>query len=128
MKSLRLHQCINDTQYPVIKDDQNMTERTFVANLIRENAKPSSSGYSLDVSDLELIDQKLLLSYCVAADTYEWACQNPIRLAEVIKEYETDMQRCIDDIIDDVYYEDMEEMGAVLCHHKDNNEPFWDIK
>src|SRR6185295_4010911 len=98
MRATTIHHILNDNQYQPAKDGQQMTERMFVSNLIREYAKPSTDGYSLHVSDLDPIDQKHLLSYCVSADTYEWACQNSIRLGCVIQEYAADMQSCIDEI------------------------------
>lgn len=129
MMNITLHQVINDPQYFCAKEGTNMRrtvpENIFIRDLIRTNAKYSGDGCSLFVCDLDKQDKKLLLSYMVSAEDYEYALSSPSRLDAMLVEYAKDMQSAINALLDDVYHEDMEEMGLVLCHHHDNNEPYW---
>lgn len=116
MKSIRLHQSINDPQYISAKEghkvDRNLSETLFIANLIRGYADHRSDSYHLFVHKLPKYEQIILLSYCISPGELEWAHENPTRLEMVLNEYETDMQSAIDSMIDDVYHSDMDEMHA----------------
>lgn len=98
---------------------------TFLDSLIRNNAKHKSDCYSLFANSLSYDDQKLFLSYLVVPDDYEYYTATPTRTREVLKDYHDDMQFLINDRIDDLYREDMEEMGMRLCRHSDNNEIYY---
>lgn len=109
------------------KDGNNLLNH-FVINLIREHAKYKNGCFELFACDLPYEDKKLFLSYLVDIDDYDYFTKNKTREKAAIKDYESAMQDEIDWRIGDVYRHDMEEMGMVLCRHKDNGEPFWRIR
>lgn len=81
----------------------------FVEDLIRENKIVHPDGYSLSVSDLTHSDQKLFLSHIIDAFDYEWACENRTRLDAMIQDQKKYMQRLIDHMIDEIYWDDRKE-------------------
>jgi hypothetical protein len=97
----------------------------FLDDFIRTNANHDNDGYTLFASNLDLIDKKLFLSYLVDLEDYEDFIANDTRIQEAIKDYKEEMQYLIDQRIDEVYHEDMEEMGLVLCQHRDNGEFYY---
>jgi len=99
--------------------------RSFVANLIREYATYSTDSCYLSVSDLPYPEKKQFLSHLIHVDDYEYFIANKTREAEAIKEYEDEMQHFIDWQLDNVYHEDMQEMGMLLCQHRDNGEFYY---
>lgn len=99
--------------------------RAFLANLIREYAIHKNDGYYLSASDLPYQEKKQFLSHLVHIDDYEYFIKNKTREVEAIKEYEDEMQHFIDCAKDDIYHEDMQEMGFYLCQHKDNGECYY---
>jgi hypothetical protein len=109
----------NDNQYfSAIQDgSKNMAKRilsNFINSLIRENAKHNDDSYSLFVSDLEPIDKKIFLSHLVSADEFEDYSANETRMSAAIKEYEEEMQFFVNENIDQVYHEDMRELGLTM--------------
>lgn len=138
MKNFKISSAINNVQDILIKDDQKMqprqrlecprlsrSDRNTISDLIRSNAKYSNGCYKLWVSDLSFDDQKLLLSCIKDPSDYEWACEDAHRLQTVIAESKPSMQLAINELIDDVWHEDMQEMGRTLCHCNQTGEPYY---
>jgi hypothetical protein len=125
---LRTH--CNDYQFFSAAKDGSMNQYSpakihFIHQLIRENAKFDGDGAHLFVDDLDEIDRKLLLSYLIDIEEYEYYCSFPNLLKIVLKEHETPLQELIDDHKDQVWHEDMQEMGRVLSMHSDNGEKYY---
>lgn len=98
----------------------------FVHRLIRANGTFSSTdGFSLSIHDVDPLDKKLFLSYILEPSEFEDFCENYIRLQAGFKEYEKVMQACIDQEVDEVYHEDMQEMGLALRIDNENGEHIW---
>lgn len=97
----------------------------FVRDLINENAYYENGVLTLYVHDLSFDEKKIFLSIIVEPEDYEYYCQSQTRLEAAIQEYTKAMQKRIDDIIDDVWHENMQEMGLVLSQHQDNGEYFY---
>lgn len=112
---------VNDDKYTVAKDRLMQSYNIFISDLIREHAKHESDGYVLYVDQLPLYDQKILLSYLISAQDYADALSSPSLTAEYIADYTDCMQYAINSLIDEVYHEDMEEMGMCLHRHRDGD-------
>jgi hypothetical protein len=131
MISKTIAHCANKSQDRVFCSKEGEKElkdrlfRTFVANLIREYATYTSTGCHLLVNDLPYADKKQFLIHLTHVDDYAYYIANKTREAEAIKEYEDEMQHFIDWQLDDVYHEDMQEMGMLLCRHRDNGESYY---
>ncbi len=123
MNTIIVHRISNDNQYA--KDGGMGSYHSFIQNIIRENAKHSKDGYTLFASDLPLEDKIIFLSHILEAEDYEDALANPIRTQEYIKDHLSLMQQIIDTEIDDVYHDDMREMGMCLNSHSDNGEIYY---
>jgi hypothetical protein len=106
----KFQQVANDSHFERAKDGMDSYEH-FIHSIIREHARHESDGYVLYADQLPLADQKLFLSHLLAAEDYEDALSSPIRCQEYIKENLSDMQAGIDLHLNEVYREDMEEMG-----------------
>jgi hypothetical protein len=123
MRNINIHQFINDKQYA--------TEGTmnafynFVHEIIREHATHRQDSYYLRADQLPLADQIIFLSHILDASDYQDALENPIRTQEYIKEHLSLMQQIIDTEIDQVYHDDMKEMGLCLNYHRDNGEMYY---
>jgi hypothetical protein len=121
----------------VIKQDDNFSSmdgdknllgkvfRNFLDNLIREYAAHSNNAYNLFACNLPYEEKKQFLSYLTIIEDYEYFTSNPTRERIALTEYESEMQYLIDDRIDEIYHEDMREMGLTLSCHKDNGECFY---
>ena len=120
----------NDIQFFSASKDGSMTNYSpakiqFIYELIRENAKFDGDGAHLFACDLSEIDSKLLLSYVLDIEDYEHYCNSPELLKIAIKEFRSEMQELIDQYKDQVWHDDMQEMGAHLCTHADNGEIYY---
>jgi hypothetical protein len=131
MKALRIVQNSFVQNQPIsnsTEGEKNMLGRvfhSFLDDLIRSNAKYKHGAYELFACDLPYEDKKIFLSWICSAEDYEDYISNPTRERVAIAEYEDFMQRLIDENIDDVWHEDMQEMGRTLCHCKQTGEPYY---
>ena len=110
------------------KEGESMLAKVFrqiLDQVIRENAIYKDGSYSLFASDLPYHDKKLLLSYLIPIDEYDEYIKDPHKERAAFLEYENDMQYLIDDRIDDIWHEDMKEMGRTLCHCNQTGEPYY---
>ena len=110
------------------KEGENMLARVFrqiLDQVIRENVRYRDGGYSLFASDLPHHDKKLLLSYLVPIEDYEEYIKDPYKERAAFMEYEDEMQYLINERIDDIWHEDMQEMGLTLCHCNQTGEPYY---
>lgn len=98
--------------------------REFLKDLINENAKYKNGSFELDIKDVSLDDKKIFLSY-LDIDEYEAYCRRPSLLAHAIADHEEKMQAEINYVIDDVFHENMEEMGYVLKVVDRNRDYYW---
>lgn len=95
-------------------------------NLIREYGKYCDGSYAIDPLHFLLVDKKLILSYVTDdVEEYEWACETPNRIEVVFNEYLPLIQKLLDSECEEVYAENMEEMGMVRFNHSNNNESYW---
>ena len=97
----------------------------LVHRVIREYGKYDGHSYSVNLNDLDLCDIRLLLSHIAEHDDYEHACSSSISLENIFREYSPFMQKCIDAECDEVYRDDMWEMGMTPRQHADNGETYW---
>jgi hypothetical protein len=130
MISKTIAQRVNKSQDRVFnsKEGESVTGnifKKFISNLIREHAIHKNDGYQLTVDDLPYQEKKHFLSHLVDIDDYEYFIKNKTRELEAIKDYKDEMQYFINCNIDEIYHEDMQEMGMVLCHHRDNGEFYY---
>lgn len=123
---------VNQDKFENSKEGENiLTEKafnSFIENLIREYSIHKNDGYQLFVNDLPHAEKKQFLSYLSPVDDYEYYIENKTREIEAIKEFEDEMQYFIDQRKDDLYHEDMAEMGYYLSQHKDNGEFYYKDK
>lgn len=108
--------------------EANLSKRmlfNFVDDVIREYGKPRDNTYYLFVQELPQSVKRIFLSHLDTEGEYEYLISNPIREVEAFKEYQDIMQSYINERIDDVYREDMEEMGYHLRHYPDNNDIYY---
>jgi hypothetical protein len=84
------------------------SQRSFLKDLINENAEYQDGGYQLWVQDLSFIEKKYFLAQIVDAFEYGWLCEDTTRLEAGIEEYKNYMQKLIDYNIDEIYEEIME--------------------
>lgn len=113
----------------VFKDeDKNMLGQAFrntLDRIIRDNYDYKDGCYHLFACDLPNEDKRLLLSYLTSLEDFEYFTENFTRELESYKEFEPEMQYLINDRIDDIWHEDMQEMGRILNHDKNNGEPYY---
>lgn len=118
----------NQSKFDSTDGEKNMLGKAFnryLDSLIRENCTYKDGCYQLQASDIPYEDRKLLLSYLVHIEDYEDFTRDKTREIEAIKDYEPEMQYLIDKRIDDVWHEDMQEMGRTLCHCRQTGEPYY---
>lgn len=104
------------------------TNRSFLSlihTIIRENSKYKYGSYSLHLSQLSEEEKLLMLSYLIHPDDYAYYLSDERLKRAAIKEYEPEMQYFIDEEIDDVFHEDMHEMGLLLKIYNDNGEGYY---
>lgn len=99
--------------------------RAFIHGLIRENKYHDEGGYHLHVNDLCMADKKIfLLHLCmIMADEIKW--EVPISIEAGILEYQDQMQQLINQEIDQVYWDDMRQLGLIAHRHTDNGEVYF---
>lgn len=120
--------CAPNQQVSNSMEGENMLGRAFnlyLDQLIRENCKHIDGCYSLFACDIPYEDRKIFLSYLVNIDDYKDYISNKTRERIAIKEYEDQMQYLINNRIDDVWHEDMQDMGRKLCHCNQTGEPYY---
>lgn len=98
---------------------------TLTHNIIREYGQYAHNSYCVDVDTISLSDKKLVISHFESAEWYEWACESSSRVDELFAEHSKYFQELVDNESYPVYCEDMEEAGAVMCRHPNNDEVFW---
>lgn len=131
MKALRIVQNSFVQNQPVsnsMEGEKNMLGREFrhfLDDLIRSNATYKHGCYQLYACDLAYEDKKIFLTYLVTPEDYEDYIENSNRERVALEEYEGEMQYLINDRIDDIWHEDMQEMGRTLCHCNQTGEPYY---
>lgn len=126
-------QLYKQKQDAVREDSLEMNRRLtlrFARQLVREFADRMDEGYYLDPKDLPEAEKKLLLMFAVDdTDTYEFLIQNPTRLQAGYQEYKKEMQYWIDEVIEDVYQEEVLERrfedGFRKEYDRTNGETIW---
>lgn len=96
--------------------------KSFIRDLVRDYATKKSDEYILWTRRLYLHDRKIILSHVVDAEDYEFFCSNPTRLELGLEEYDDVMQRLLDDMCEEVYFEDMSESGRRMVMDIDNGD------
>ncbi len=99
--------------------------RSYLDSVIRENCCYHNGCYSLYAYDIPYEDKKILLSYLVSPEDFEDLTSNATRERVAFADYEDDMQFLIDNRINDLWHEDMQEMGLHACSYQDNGEIFY---
>lgn len=129
MKKLSIATCNLINQVEVSKDgEKNMLGKAFrvtLDNIIRENCDYKDGCYHLFACDLPTHDKRILLSYLTSLEDFEFFTENFTRELETYKEFEPEMQYLINNRIDDLWHEDMREMGNFLNHDQNTGEPFY---
>lgn len=98
--------------------------KVYVQNLIREHARQSIDGYHLFISDLPIYDKKIFLSHLVHPCDYECFYDTPEGIAAAVMEYSDEMQGIINQLINELYSNDMQEKGLRI-NYSDNGEMTW---
>lgn len=80
--------------------------------VIREYGHYDHASYVVNLNDIDLCDQKLLLSYVTDSSEYKEALENQVRFNSYFKEYSSYIQHLIDDECHNVYIEDQEDARA----------------
>lgn len=83
--------------------------RSYVHNILREYGEVHECSFYAEVKDLDLVDQKILLSYIAEDWEYKDALTNSYRLYAWIKEYYKDMQKLLNSEGEEAYRDYMEE-------------------
>lgn len=91
-----------------------MTFHCYIKELIRDKARHGREGYVLFAEELHIEDQAEFLSYLIDANAYDYYMRYPVLLKAACDIRLKQMQKYIDSYIDDVFHEDMEEMGFYL--------------
>lgn len=110
------------------KGDLTRKEFSFtklIHNIVREYGVYVCGSYCVDLDKLSKGDVKLLVSHVISAEDYEDACKSDTYLKEMFLEVRKYLEKLIDLECDQVYRENMEEMGMVCMSHPDNNESYW---
>jgi hypothetical protein len=97
----------------------------YIRNLINEYATYRNGCYAIDVDDISKQDKIIFLSRLTDPSEYEYYCDNQTRLAEGLNEYKSYMQELLDYNIDDVWHDNMRDMGGVLKIYPDNGEIYY---
>jgi hypothetical protein len=97
----------------------------LIHNVIREYGTYDHGSYSVNLSDIDNTDRKLLISHVCDSCDYALAIESSSYLDAMWKENEKYIQSIIEDECYTVYCEDMEEGGAVRCTHPNNDEVYW---
>jgi len=95
-------------------------------NVIREYGKYDGVNYSVSLSEIDLADRKLLLSHILDSGEYEWAMKSSSRINAYFDENRKHIQNLIDNECQEVYQEDMEEMGMHSSRDASSNELMWE--
>ncbi len=82
----------------------------------------------VDSDRLTSTEKKLILSYFVDVDDYEYATLNNARLEALYIEHQSEIQSRIDEKCDHIYYDMMRSNGAKPVRHRDNGEITWGIR
>lgn len=97
-------------------------------DLIREYGTYNDGTIYIDSNSFTNTEKKLLLSYLVGSDEYEYACTKSVRLEALYGEYKHHIQELLDEECDVVYREIMEDSEMRPYNHKDNNEVYWRMR
>lgn len=93
---------------------QGLALTSLIHNLIREQGKYYQGSYVVDIDTLPLSDKRLLLSHFESASWYEYVCKSPTNTQVLFDEHKDHIQTLINSECDEVYREDMEEMGECI--------------
>jgi hypothetical protein len=104
---------------------QGLAFTRLVHRIIREYGQYHDGSFSVWMSDIDMSDRRILLSHITNAEEYEEICASTEATEAYWNENEEYIQNLVDAECDQVYREDMEEMGMMCLHHQDNNEKFW---
>ncbi len=103
----------------------------YASSIVREYAKWTDDGYHLCVSSLPRYEKKIFLSYVIEDDfedpieAFADFTKDAYTEDAAFKEYEQSMQYWVDEVIDDVYAEDMSDGGFVLVTDRDHGDSQW---
>lgn len=103
----------------------------YASNLVREYAKWTEDGYVLWASQLPRYEKKTFLSYVIEEDfedpiaAFEDFTTTPAREDAAFSEYENSMQYWIDEVIGEVFAEDMSDGGFVYVTDRDHGDSRW---
>lgn len=97
----------------------------LVHNIIREYGSYQGGTYYVDARTLNNSDKKLILSHVAEYDDYKTSCESQHALEAIYLENLSYVQSLIDENCDEVYSDDMEELGLCRYRHADNGESFW---
>lgn len=102
--------------------------RKLSERLVMEYATSDTDGFSLDVHDLPIPDQRLLLSHVLDSDQIEEIYLSDSATRYYMQEEGKFLQRFVSEECRSHYSDCMEEMGMRREHHSDNNESYWRMR
>ncbi len=127
-----MNNAINNTIYNFWQDrlDGKVTKQgtallNLMHNIIREYGTYSHNNFTVDVRNISLADKRLVVSYFESAEWLEWCTGNATRIEGLFDEHSKYFQELVDNECFTVYCEDMEEAGALMLKHPNNDECFW---
>jgi len=103
----------------------------YASALVREHAKWTEDGYHLCVSSLPRYEKKIFLSHVIDEDfddpiaAFEDFTRDVHTEDAAFKEYEKSMQYWVDEVIDEVFAEDMSDGGFVFVTDRDHGDSRW---
>lgn len=99
--------------------------KSLLQDLIHEYGTYQYGTIYINSDSFTIAEKKLLLSYIIDADEYEYANQSMTTLEAVFNEYKHWLDAMLDDECGEVYRSIMEEHGQVAYRHRDNGETVW---
>lgn len=102
--------------------------RKLSERLVMEYATNGTDGFSLDVHDLPIPDQRLLLSHVLDSDQIEEIYLSDSATRYYMQEEGKFLQRFVSEECRSHYSDCMEEMEMRREHHADNNESYWRMR
>lgn len=104
---------------------QGITRTRLIHRIIREYGQYDGVNYSVKLSEIDLNDRAEMLYHVLEDYEYRWCLISDKRINKMFDEHEKYIDELIEMECQDVYREDMEEMGMSLQRHSDNNEEYW---
>lgn len=99
--------------------------KSFISDLVREYATKEEDEYILWSRRLYLHDRRIILSHLVDAEDFEYYCSSPTLLELGLEEYDELIQKQLDEVCEEVFFEDQREFGRRYVIDRDHGDYVW---